>query len=110
MPSSFARSRDMRIVAEAPSESCDAFPAVTVPSSLKDGFSLASPSSVVSGRLHSSCAMSTSSNARLPSAPFTAFFTCIGMMSFLNLPSRCPAAVRCWLKSAYLSWSSREIL
>ena len=52
-----ARSRDMSSVAEAPSESCDELPAVTVPWPLslsKCGGSDRSASSVVSARLHSS--------------------------------------------------------
>ena len=57
MPSASAPPRYMSSVAEAPSESCEALPAVTVPWPLfgsKYGFSASKPSSVVSGRLHSS--------------------------------------------------------
>ena len=57
MPSWSARSRDISSVAEAPSESCDELPAVTEPWPLvgsKCGLSASRPSSVVSGRLHSS--------------------------------------------------------
>ena len=57
VPSSFARDADITSVADAPSESCDELPAVTLPLPLvvsKTGGSFASPSSVVSARLHSS--------------------------------------------------------
>ena len=57
MPRAFARSMDMTSVAEAPSESWEELPAVTVPCPLslsKTGGSFISPSSVVSARLHSS--------------------------------------------------------
>ncbi len=57
MPRAFARSADITSVAEAPSESCEELPAVTVPLPLvlsKWGGRARSPSSVVSGRLHSS--------------------------------------------------------
>ena len=57
MPSCFARSIDMSSVADAPSESCEELPAVTVPCPLdlsKTGGSESRPSSVVSARLHSS--------------------------------------------------------
>ena len=57
MPRAFARSIDITSVAEAPSESCEELPAVTVPSPLvlsKCGGSFSRPSSVVSPRLHSS--------------------------------------------------------
>src|SRR5439155_654828 len=57
------RWRDMSSVAEAPSESCEELPAVTVPWPLfgsKYGLSASSPSSVVSGRLHSSRSQQTS--------------------------------------------------
>ncbi len=101
MPSSLARSLDMTMVAEAPSESCDALPAVTLPVSLNDGFSLRSPSIVVSTRLHSSRSSVTSSNVMLPLASFTAFFALIGTISSLKRPSACARATRCWLLSAY---------
>ena len=50
-PSSSAFSRDISSTAAAPSEICDELPAVILPSSLKAGFSSASASSVVSGRM-----------------------------------------------------------
>ena len=56
-PSAWARSRDISSATDAPSESCDELPAVTVPWPLfgsKYGLSDRSPSIVVSGRLHSS--------------------------------------------------------
>ena len=50
-PSASAFSRAISSTAAAPSEICDELPAVTLPSSLKAGFSAASFSSVVSGRM-----------------------------------------------------------
>ena len=50
-PSASAFSRDMSSTAAAPSEICDEFPAVILPSGLNAGFSPASASSVVSGRI-----------------------------------------------------------
>ena len=50
----------MRRVIDAPSESCDALPAVTVPSSSNAGGSPARPSIVLVGRLHSSRLTTTS--------------------------------------------------
>ena len=49
-PSASAFSRVISSTAAAPSETCEELPAVILPSSLKAGFSLASPSSVVSRR------------------------------------------------------------
>ena len=63
-PSGSARLRSISKTAAAPSASCDALPAVTVPWPLvgsKCGLSDRNPSSVVSGRLHSSCSNRTSS-------------------------------------------------
>ena len=53
-PTAFAFSSLMISTAEAPSVICDEFPAVTFPSSLKAGFSLASLSMRLSGRMPSS--------------------------------------------------------
>ncbi len=50
-PSASAFSRAISSTAAAPSEICDALPAVTTPSGLNAGFNAASASSVVSGRM-----------------------------------------------------------
>ena len=58
-PSASARSRRMTATAAAPSESCDALPAVIVPSDPNAGGSSASDAAVVPGRMPSSRSMST---------------------------------------------------
>ena len=100
-PRALARSADITSVAEAPSESCEALPAVTVPPSfLNAGGSFASPSSVVSGRLHSSFETRTfSSVVSVPSLCLTLRLTVMGTMS-LSHPSVWARAVRCWETSA----------
>jgi alkylation response protein AidB-like acyl-CoA dehydrogenase len=111
----YARSRDISSVAEAPSESCDELPAVTEPWPLvgsKCGLSASRPSSVVSGRLHSSLSATTSS---LPITSFvflsnTDLVTLIGAISFLKKPSCWARAVRCWLSREYSSWTWRLTL
>jgi len=105
MPSCLARSMDMTSVAEAPSESWDELPAVTVPWPLslsKCGGSASRPSSVVSARLHSSLSqdhssLPTTSPVFLSRMPRV---TCIGASSSLKKPSCWARAVRCWLESA----------
>src|SRR6266404_25343 len=87
-PSAFARSADMMSVAEAPSENWEELPAVTVPPALKAGGSLARPSSVVSGRLHSSRSTTTSLRDFWPVAlSVTSMVAFMGAISSLNLPS-----------------------
>jgi hypothetical protein len=81
--------------ADAPSVIWLELPAVTLPSSLNDGFSLPSDSTVVSGRIPSSATTGS------PSAPFTA------MISFWKRPSAVARAARCWLWAANVSRSSR---
>jgi hypothetical protein len=70
----FAYSSEHTIVAEAPSVSGEAVPAVTVPSAKKAGFRPESTSIVVSGRIP-------------PSALTTPFLVSIGTISSLNLPA-----------------------
>ena len=92
---SFPRSRDPRPLAGS-----------------KTGFSASSPSSVVSGRLHSS------RSQPLPGCPmcFACFpvqqrhVTPIGAISSSKKPSSCARAVRCWLTSEYSSCACRLIL
>ena len=98
-------------MAEAPSENCEEFPAVTVPPSLKAGGSLASPSRVVSGRLHSSRSTTTSFNDFVPVAlSVTSMVAFIGAISSLNFPVCWAAAVRCWERRAYSSCAWRLTL
>ena len=59
-PSSFAFSSLMMSTAAAPSVICDELPAVITPSGLNAGFSVASFSIDESGRMPSSCAISSS--------------------------------------------------
>lgn len=70
----------------------EALPAVTRPSALKVGFSLASFSRVVSRRTCSSVVMTVFS--LLP-------WTVMGMISSSNLPASMAAAARCWERRAY---------
>ena len=94
--------------AEAPSDSWLALPAVMWPFSSVTGFSAVRPSSVVSGRLPSSCLSVAGSSRISPVAlSWTSFFVGRGTISASNLPARWPAAVRCWLDSAYSSWRYR---
>ena len=110
-PSAFARSADMMSVAEAPSENCEELPAVTLPVALNAGGSLARPSSVVSGRLHSSLSTTTSFCDLVPVAlSVTSMVTFMGEISSLNLPDCCAAAVRFCEASASSSCFSRLTL
>ena len=63
-PSSSAFARDVTTTAAAPSEICEALPAVIVPSFLNAGLSAASASAVVPGRIPSSRATTTGSPLR----------------------------------------------
>ena len=111
MPSALARLADRMSVADAPSENWEEFPAVTVPPSLNAGGSFASPSSVVSGRLHSSRSTVTCFCDLAPVAlSVTSMVTVMGAISSRSLPDFCAAAVRCWESSAYSSWLSRLTL
>src|ERR1051325_11711431 len=92
MPSDFAFSIDITRHAEAPSESCDELPAVTEPWPLfvsNTGGSFSRPSSLVSGRLHSS--LSTYHSSVLPiflvSGSMMPRVTCMGAISSLKNPS-----------------------
>ena len=65
-PSSLAFSSLMISTAEAPSVICEELPAVTLPSGLNAGLSLASVSTVVPGRMPSSAVTISSVSMRLP--------------------------------------------
>src|SRR5690606_32647712 len=97
-PRSLAQPPSTTTSAPAPSQIPDALPAVTTPSFLKTGGSLASTSIVVSGRGCSSLATVTGPLRVLTSTPTT---------SSANAPDSCAAAQRCWLLSANASQSSR---
>ena len=81
----------------------DELPAVTLPSSLKAGFSFASPSSEESGRIPSSAVIFSS--VSLPSSSRTARVT----SSRSKRPSSVARAARWWLRSPNASSSSREM-
>ena len=93
-PAREAPSSDASTSADAPSFIGDAFPAVTVPPERKTGFSEASLSTVVSGRMHSS-------RRSWPSPA--------GTTSASNQPASHAAAARWWEPSANASCSSRLI-
>jgi len=110
-PSDAARSADITSVADAPSDNWEELPAVTVPWPLsvsKTGDNLASPSALVSGRLHSSRSTTcASSPTTAPVRSMRARRTSIGTISPAKKPFACARAVRCWLTSAYSSCASR---
>ena len=98
----------MTTQAEAPSESWLALPAVITPFSPATGLSAASPAALVSARLPSSWLSVTDSSRVSPVALSTVSFVVgSGTISPSKRPSRWPAAVRCWLDSAYSSCVSR---
>ena len=88
IPSSFALRSDITTTAAAPSFSGHEFPAVTVPSSRKAGFSVASTSTVVPGRGPSSF-MNVSPPGRVK-----------GMISRSKKPLSRAATAAAWLLTA----------
>ncbi len=108
-PRRAASSADISTLAEAPSESWLALPAVMKAPSPRTGLSLARPSRVVSGRLPSSLASRVSTCRVSPVAlSVTAMTALIGTISSSNSPASCAAAVRRWLSRANASCASRE--
>ncbi len=87
--------------AAAPSLRPEALPAVTVPLGRKAGRSPARPSRVVPGLANSSWAKTMGSPLRCGIET--------GASSPAMNPRATAAAVRCWLRRARASWSSREI-
>src|SRR4029077_11727264 len=85
---------DLMIMAAAPSLIPEELPAVTVPPGRNTGLSLASCSSVVSGR---GCSSSATSIVFFP------VFTVSGTISSAKRPSAFARAARCWLRSAIAS-------
>ena len=90
-PSSFAFSSLITTIAAAPSLMLEAFAAVTIPSFLNAGRSLAIPSAVVPGRGPSSVSTTMVSFF---------FFTSTGTISSLNFPASIAAQAFCWLAAA----------
>ena len=95
-PSDFAYSSSSTTTAAAPSLRGQELPAVTLPSSLKAGLSVASTSRVVSGLIPSSWLTS------LPSGVATV------MISRSKMPVSRALVARIWLLYAYSSISWRE--
>ena len=90
-PCAAAQSADVIASAAAPSEICDAEPAVTTPSARNGVFSSPSFSSVESRRTPSSCLTEST-----------------GTISASNAPASCAAAALAWLSSAYQSSCRRD--
>ena len=98
-PSSSALAAVMTTVAAAPSEICDALPAVIVPSLANAGRRPPSDSAVVPGRTPSSVSTTIGSPLRCGIAT--------GAISSAKRPSFCAAAARSWLLAASSSCASR---
>ena len=110
MPRSFARAASMSTAAAAPSEVCEALPAVTVPWAWKTGLSLDRASEVVSARGPSSAAKRVSVVTGLPAlTPGTAVVMETETSSWSNLPAACAERAFLWLARAKASASSREM-
>ena len=100
-PSSSALARLMTTTAAAPSEICDADPAVTVPSAANAGRSLARLAAVVPGRTPSSSDTVIGSPLRCGTVTCT--------ISSSNSPFLPASAARSWLIAEYSSWAWRVI-
>src|SRR4051794_26327319 len=98
-PSSAAFSALMTTTAQAPSEICEAVPAVIVPSLAKAGLSLDRLSTVVSGRMPSSSRNSIGSPLRCGMKT--------GVISSSKIPFLAARAAFWWLSAAKASCSSR---
>ena len=98
-PSSSAFARLIMITAAAPSEICDALPAVIVPSLENAGRRPPSDSGVVPGRTPSSVSTMTGSPLRCGIET--------GVISSAKRPSFCAAAARSWLFAASSSCCAR---
>ncbi|MNN80843.1 hypothetical protein D3C81_1976060 [compost metagenome] len=95
-------------LADEPSDSCEALPAVMNWPGPLTGSSLARPSRVVLARLQLSLVATTSRSVTSPvSLFFSAMRVAQAMISSSNRPFSWAAAVRCWLSSENASWSSR---
>jgi hypothetical protein len=91
-PSRSDMARLMTTTAAAPSESCEAFPAVTVPSGPNAGRRVARLSAVVPGRTPSSSVTSSGSAFRCG--------TGTDVISGSNSPFLCAVVARSWLIAA----------
>ena len=98
-PKRSAAAAEASKIAQAPSLTPEALPAVTLPSGRTTPFSLASISMVVSGR-------GCSSVSTIFGSPFFCAST-TGTISWANTPAAWAAAQRCWLRTAKASWSAR---
>ena len=98
-PSCSALAADVTTTAAAPSEICDALPAVMVPSFANAGRRLPSDSLVVPGRTPSSVSTRIGSPLRCGIS--------IGAISSASRPSFMAAAARSWLFAATSSCMSR---
>ena len=101
IPSASALAADMTTVAAAPSEICEALPAVMVPSFANAGRRPPSDSTVVPGRTPSSVSTRIGSPLR--------WGISIGAISSASRPSFIAAAARSWLLAATSSCMSRVI-
>mmetsp|Transcript_36202 Transcript_36202/g.116255 ORF Transcript_36202/g.116255 Transcript_36202/m.116255 type:complete len:229 (+) Transcript_36202:478-1164(+) len=112
-PARCAAASDMSTQALAPSDNCDALPAVTVADgscSARTGVSAASDCRVVLARLHSSL---TTVYGTLDTSPVSLSLSIItvsiGTISSSNSPACCAAAVRCCDRREYSSCRAREM-
>ena len=112
-PARSAASADITTTAAAPSEICEAVPAVIVPSFPKAGRSLAKASTVVPGRMPSSCVTVSVSplfcpgGTTPPAPPARACGTGTPTISAANRPFLVAAAARWWDMAANSSCCSR---
>ncbi len=100
-PAASAAARSAMTRAAAPSEICEAFPAVTVPVEPKAGRNPASESAEVSARMPSSSVTLSGSPLRCGTAT--------GTISSANTPDVVAAAARRWLSAAHSSWTCRSM-
>ena len=103
-PARSAASADITTTAAAPSEICEAVPAVIVPSFPKAGRSLARASTVVPGRMPSSCVTVSVSP---PAGPRAGMRDGTPTISAANRPFLVAAAARWWDMAANSSCCSR---
>jgi hypothetical protein len=94
----------MMSTAAAPSVICDELPAVTLPSGLKAGFSCASVSAVVPGRMPSS-AVTRSFDSMTFLVSLSRRFSATGTISFSKRPSFVACSASCWLRAPKASRS-----
>ena len=106
-PSSAAFSADMISAADAPSVICELLPAVTLPSGTKAGFSLASVSMVVPGRMPSSRVTISPSSTLISPVSLSLILETTGMISLSKRPSAVALSASSWERTPKASRSSR---